>query len=279
MFLGTFLENFRPPRVHWAQISAEKLPRSMLKTCLNTFGNVFRHFENWKFFQFFEVFPSVDPTGCTGHFFPRKLPENKSKTCVETFKIVFGHFWEFNFFSDFFFQVLQISISRLHWARKIRKNYLKQVWTFLITFFGILNFWSHFDSCGFFWVSRVHWADLFSVEIIKQNMPKQCFWERFWRNLKVSQFFHFFVFFASFDHPGCTGQNFLPKKYLEACWKHVWLLLGTFFQAFWTIESFSSFLNFFQVSTLQGKLVIFLTKKTTTEHVENLFEHFWERFW
>ena len=141
-------------------------------------------------------------------------------------------FWtllRIQFFFDFFFQVLQISISRLHWARKIRKNYLKQVWTLLITFFGILNFWSLFDSCGFFWVSRVHWAELFSVEIIKQNMLKQCFWERFWRNLKVSQFFHFFVFFSSFDHPGCTGQKIFSKKNTS---KHVENMFDCFWERF-----------------------------------------------
>ena len=454
-----------------------------------------------KVFPVFWNFSKCRPYRVHWALFSEKIAWKQVQNLCGDFQDCFWTLLRIQFFFDFFFQVLQISIYRLHWARKIRKNYLKQVWTILITFFGILNFLSLFDSCGFFWVSRVHWAELFSVEIIKQNMLKQCFWERFWRNFKVSQFFHFFVFFEIFDHPGCTGQKFFSKKntskhvqnmfdcfwerflgilknwkffvfwsfskfrltrlhwaffseritskqfqnlfghfqehfwtllkfqivfdffsnfskfrpsrvhwalffrekpqnkfktcldtfgnvfgylefwevfaflwnfstslssrvhwpknfekitskhvwtiletfldifenlnsfpflwkffespgctgqrvfpskkssktclnnvfgnvlgdfsttqgalgrnfcrknYLEACWRHVWLPLGTFFQAFWTIESFSSFLKFFQVSTLQGKLVIFLTKKTTSEHIENFFEHFWERFW
>ena len=58
--------------------------------------------KKWKFFHFFEIFPSLDLPGCTEHFFPRKLPQNK-----------FGHFWKrflsglwnfeiFSIFVDFF---------------------------------------------------------------------------------------------------------------------------------------------------------------------------------
>ena len=284
MFLGTFLENFesfevfplfcvfckfRPPRVHWAKIFAENLPRSMLKTCLNTFGNVFRHFEKLKVFPVFWSFSKCRPYRVHWALFSEKIAWKQVQNLCGDFQDYFWTLLSIQFFFDSFFQVLQISISRLHWARKIRKNYLKQVWTLLITFFGILNFWSLFDSCGFFLVSRVHWAELLSVEIIKQNMLKQCFWERFWTILKVSKFFHFFVFFASFDHPGCTGQKILPKKCLEACWKHVWLPLGTFFRAFWTIESFSSFFESFPSFDPPGCT----EQKISIKSPQNLFGH------
>ena len=165
MFLGTFLENFesfevfppfcvfcefRPPRVHWAKIFVEKLPRSMLKTCLNTFGNVFRHFENLKVFPVFWSFSKCRPWRVQWALFSEKIAWKQVQNLCGDFQDYFWTLLRIQFFFDFFFQVLQISISRLHWARKIRKNYLKQVWTLLITFFGILNFWSLFDSCGFF---------------------------------------------------------------------------------------------------------------------------------
>ena len=67
MFLGTFLENFesfevfplfcifcefRPPRVHWAEIFSRKIPQNKFGTCLETFKNVFGHFQEFNFFQF-----------------------------------------------------------------------------------------------------------------------------------------------------------------------------------------------------------------------------------
>ena len=219
----------------------------MLKTCLNTFGNVFRHFEKLKVFPVFWSFSKCRPYRVQWALFSEKIAWKQVQIFCGDFQDYFWTLLRIQFFFDLFFQVLQISISRLHWARKVRKNYLKQVWTLLITFFGILNFWSLFDSCGFFWISRFHWAELFSVEIIKQNMLKQCFWERFWRILKVSKFFHFFVFFASFDHPGCTGQNFLPKntsKHVENMFDCFWeRFFGhfeqlKFFPVFWIFSKF-----------------------------------------
>ena len=231
----------------------------MLKTCLNTFGNVFRHFEKLKVFPVFWSFSKCRPYRVHWALFSEKIAWKQVQNLCGDFQDYFWTLLRLQFFFDFFFQVLQISISRLHWARKIRKNYLKQVWTLLITFFGILNFWSLFDSCGFFWVSRVHWAELFSVEIIKQNMPKQCFWERFWRNLKVSQFFHFFVFFCEFRPPRVHWAKIFAKKNTS---KHVENMFDCFWELFFRhFESFSSFLKFFQVSTLQGKLVIFFNQK------------------
>ena len=213
---------------------------------------MFEHF--WERFQafwkiesfsgFLKFFQVSTLQGALGNFFRENYLKTSSKL-VWRLSRLFLDTLENSIFFDFFFQVLQISISRLHWARKIRKNYLKQVWTLLITFFGILNFWSLFDSCGFFWVSRVHWAELFSVEIIKQNMPKQCFWERFRRNLKVSQFFHFFVFFASFDHPGCTGQKFLPKKLPRSMLKTCLTAFGNVFSGILNNWKFFQFFEFF----------------------------------
>ena len=85
------------------------------------------------------------------------------------------------------------------------------------------------------------------------------------------------MFFASFDHPGCTGQKFLPKNYIEACWKHVWTLLGTFLGILknWM---FSSFLKFFPIWTFQGALGSFFWEnylKTSSKLVWTLLRTFW----
>ena len=74
-----------PPGCTGRNFSPEKIPRGMLKTCLNTFGNVFGHFEKMKVFQFFEVLPSLDFPGCTGQFFLEKITSKQVQN-------LFGHF-------------------------------------------------------------------------------------------------------------------------------------------------------------------------------------------
>ena len=304
------------------------LPKNYLEACwkhvwtlLGTFLGILK---NWKFFQFFEVFPSVDPTGCIRHFFPRKLPENKFKTCVETFKIVFGHFWEFNFFRFFLPSFtnfdLQVALGK--------KNSKKLPQASLDTFDNVFRDFEFLKSFRFLWIFLSLQGSLGRAFFRRNNQAKHAqtmFLGTFLEKFESFAVFPLFCIFCEFRPPRVHwAKIFFQKKYLEACWKHVWLLLGTFFQAFWTIGSFSSFLNFFQVrpsrvhwpkkfdkitsnlvwtllvtfldtfeiskwfrfffelfqvSILQGKLVVFLTKKTTSEHVENLFEHFWEWFW
>ena len=184
----------------------------MLKTCLNTFGNDFGHFEKKSFSIFLKFFQVSTLQGALGTFFSRKTSKQVQN--------LFGYFWKRVWVSlilgSFCISLKFFDFSTLQGAlaKKFRKNHIKTCLDNLGNVFG--HFWK-FEffsiSVELFWVSRVHWAEIFSVEIIKQNMLKQCFWERSWR---------------IFDHPGCTGQKFLPKNYLEPCWKHVWTLLGTF---------------------------------------------------
>ena len=253
-------------------------PKNYLEACwkhvwtlLGTFLGILK---NWKFFQFFEVFPSVDPTGCTGHFFPRKLPENKFKTCVETFKIIFGHSWEFNFFRFFLPSFtnfdLQVALGK--------ENSKKLPQASLDTSDNVFRDFEILKSFRFLWIFLSLQGSLGRAFFRRNNQAKHAqamFLGTFLEIFVSFEVFPLFVFFASFDHPGCTGQKFLPKKYLEACWKRVWLLLGTFFRPFWTIGSFSNFLNFYQVSTLQGALHwAFFFKENISKQVQNLFGHF-----
>ena len=184
----------------------------MLKTSLNTFGKDFGNFEK-KFFSIFLKFFQVSTLqGALGTFFSRKTSKQGQN--------LFGYFWKRVWVSwilgSFCISLKFFDFSTLQGAlaKKFRKNHIKTCLDNLGNVFGYFWKFEFFSiSVELFWVSRVHWAESFSVEKIKQNMLKQSIWERSWR---------------FFDHPGCTGQKFLPKNYLEACWKHVWTLLGTF---------------------------------------------------
>ena len=236
----------------------------MLKTCLNTFGKDFGHFEKKSFSIFLKFFQVSTLQGALGTFFSRKTSKQVQN--------LFGYFWKRVWVSwilgSFCISLKFFDFSTLQGAlaKKFRKNHIKTCLDNLGNVFGYFWKFEFFSiSVELFWVSRVHWAESFSVEKIKQNMLKQSFWERSWR---------------FFDHPGCTGQEFLPKNYLEACWKHVWTLLGTFLGIL-KIESFSSFLKFFQVSTLQGALGTFFREnclKTSSKLVWRLSRLFLDTF-
>ena len=298
MFLGNFSDNFenfkiflffkvfskpRPSRLHWRLFFEEKLLQNRFGKCLDNIRDSFGHFrnieifhffqsfpystlqdalgtkftetitskqvqnmfdcfwerflgilKNWKFFQFFGVFPSFDSAGCTGHVFPKKSPQNNFKTCLDTFRNVFGHFWNFKFFSIFFSNFSRFRPSRVHWAIFFSEKYIKTssklVWKLLRTFldtFRNSNFFDFFSIFSKFRPSRAHWT----------------------------------------------------KNFDKITSKHVWTLLVTILDTFEISNCFRFFFELLQVSTLQGELVNFFHQKTTSEHVENVFEHFWERFW
>ena len=211
-FFSNF-SKFRPSRVHWSLFLTKK-------STSKNFENVFEHFWErfWSFwkkkesFSIFLKFSQVSTLqGALGTFFREKTSKQVQN--------LLGHFWKRVWVSwilrSFCISLKFFDVSTLQGAlaKKSRKNHIKTCLDNLGNVFG--HFWK-FEffsiSVELFRVSTVHWAEFFSVEIIMQHMIKQCFWERFWRILKVSKFFHFFVFFAGFDHPGCTGQKFLPKK-------------------------------------------------------------------
>ena len=230
MFLDTFVISYifnffwffsglDPPGCSGQNLLPKKIPRSMLKICLKTFGNVFAHFEkNERFPIFLKFFQVSTLQDALGNFLSRKNLKTKSKLLWTLLRTILDTFENSKFFR-FFFEFLQVSISRLHWSRKSRKNYLKQVWTLLETFFrgfetlkifpfywkfstsrtlqcalkknfekntskqvwtllesffGILELWNFFHFCGFFLVSRVHWAELFpskkSVKTFSNNV-------------------------------------------------------------------------------------------------------------
>ena len=104
MFLGTFLENFesfevfplfcifcrfRPPRVHWAKIFAEKITSKHVENMFDCFWErFFGQFEKLKVFPVFWNFSKFRPSRVNWSFFLTK------KTTSEHVENLFEHFWE-----------------------------------------------------------------------------------------------------------------------------------------------------------------------------------------
>ena len=54
---------------------------------------------------------------------------------------------------------------------------------------------------------------------------------------------------------------------------------GNDFGLFWNFEKFLIFLKIFEDSTLMEHWAKTIFEIITQKHVQNTFEHFWERFW
>ena len=172
--------------------------------------------------------------------------------------------------------------SRVHWAIFIPEKYLKTsstlVWKllrkFLDTFRNSIFFRFFFEFLQVL-ISRVHW----SRKVRKKSAQNK--FGHFWKCFSGFWKYEIFsVFLNSFDFStlqGALSETFHRKKYLEACWKHVWTLLGTYLGILkkW---KFSSFLKFFPVWTFQGALGSFFWEnylKTSSKHVWTLLRTFW----
>ena len=160
---------------------------------------------------------------------------------------------------------------------KYPQSVLESFWDIfeILKFFGfLLNFqqsWNLFvESPG------CTGQSFFSVKKINQNLLKQCFLERFRTILKNSKFFQFFEVFSK-SRRCRVYLPFFRKKYLKTSSEHVWTLLGNVLDTLEILKFpiFSSFL----LPNLQGALSKNFTGKSTTKHVQNIFDCFWERFW
>ena len=294
-------------------------------TLLGTYLGILK---KWKFSSFLKFCPVWTFQGALGSFFLRKLPQNKFKTCLDTSKNVLDTF-EKSIFFRFFFEFSQNSISRLHWARKVRKKLPQaSLDTFGKVFwdFGTLKF---FRFLWIFFESPVCTGHSVFRRKTQSRHSQTMFLGTFSDNFESFEVFVFLKFFPSFDPPRCTGDFFSKQNYLKTGSKHVWTILGTVldtleilnfsifsnlsltrpssvhcarflpkklppnmfktcliafgnvFWAFWKIEGFSSFLEFFQVSTLQGALGNFFRKnhlKTSSKLVWTLLGKFLHTF-
>ena len=189
-------------------------------------GTYLRILKKWKFSSFLKFFPVWTFQGALGSFFWENYLETSSKlvwTLLRTFWTLLRN----QIFFRFFYEFLQNSISRLHWARKVRKK-LPQA--SLDTFGKVFRDFGTLKSFRVLWIFLSLLCALgtaFSVEKLNQNILKQCFWEHFRTILKFSKFFLFLKFFPSLDPPRCTGDFFSKQNYLKTGSEYVWTILGT----------------------------------------------------
>ena len=224
-----FFPSFDHPRCPGQFFLPKKIPRSMLKTCLNTFGNVFMHFEKKEsfssFLKFFQVWTFQ---GALGIFFLRKLSQNKFETCLDTLKNVFGHFWDFKIFS--FFRIFTSCDLLVALGKKNSRNYLKQVGTLWIRFLRILTIWSFFDFWIFFESPGCTGLSFFRRKNQSKHSQTMIFGNVFGQFWKFRSFSFFQSFFQTSTLQGALAIFFLK----EITSKHVQNMLGHHWEQFWT---------------------------------------------
>ena len=282
-----FFQSFPYSTLHGAlcKIFTEKITSKHVQNMFDCFWERFLGIlKNWSFFQFFGVFPSFDSPGCTGQFFPKKSPQNKFKTCLDTFRKVFGHFRIFKFFR-FFFEFFQVStlegaLVNLFLPKKLPQSMFKTCLNFLGNVFG------QFEKKWKFF----HFSDVFPCFDPPGCTGQYFFPEKFlktsstlvWKLLRTfldtfrnSNFFDFFRISASFDLQGAL----VKKSSKKISSKQIWTLLEMFFGILkkWDFFLFFEFFSTSRPSRMQWPK--FFTGKKTSRHVENMFEHFWERIW
>ena len=242
----------------------------MLKTCLNTFGNVFGHFEKMKVFQFFEVFPSLDFPGCTGQFFLRKLPQNNFETCLDTSKNVLDTF-EKSIFFRCFFEFSQNSISRLHWARKVRKK-LPQA--SLDTFGKVFRDFGTLKTFRVLWIffeSPVCTGHSVFRRKTQSKHSQTMFLGTFSDNFEIFEVFHFFKVFSRPRPSKVHWRLFFETKLSQNRFRTCLDIIRDSFGHFRNNEIFHFFQSF-PYSTLQGALCKIFAEKN---YLETCSKHVW----
>ena len=226
-------------------------------------------------FSIFPIFSFLDPPGCIGQNFCRK---NDLEECWKHDWTLFGTYLGIFINESFpsFWSFSKFRPSRVHWARKNRKN---------ITSSKFGHFWKRFSWFWNFEIFSIFVVFLsrqgalgraFSVEKINQNILKQCFLGSFFDVFENFELLFFLKLFPSLDPPGCTGDFFskeIPQNRFRTCLDNI----RDSFGHLRNIEIFHFFQSF-PYSTLQVALGKNFAKNITSKHVQNMFHCFWERF-
>ena len=251
--LGTFLDTFEIPKLFrfffeffpsfdlQGALGKKRMGEKITsKINLDTFGNVFRDFENLNFFPFFEIFRFLDPPGCTGRsFLPEKTPRSMLKTCLNTFGNVFGHFEKMKVFQFFeVFPSLDLpGCTGQFFLRRLPQNKFE---TCLDTFKNVLdtfeksNFFSIFLRIFTKFDLQVALGKKISEEITSSKFGH--FWKGFWGFWN----FEIFSIFVDFFWVSCVHwkQRFPSKNSIKTFSNNVF---GNIFGQFWKFGSFSFF--------------------------------------
>ena len=254
-----------------------KTSSKLVWTLLRTFWSLLR---NQIFFVFSSNFYKIRSPGCTGQ---ENFGKNYLKQVWTLLERFFGilELWNLFDFCGFFLSLL-CALGTAFSVEKLNHNILKQCfWEHFLTilkiskFFLFLKFFPSLDPprCT---------GDFFS----KQNYPKtgsEHVWTILGTVLDTLEILKFSIFSNLFLTRPSTVHcaKFLPKKLPRNMFKTCLIAFGNVFWAFWKIEGFSSFLEFFQVSTLQGSLGNFFRKnqlKTSSKLVWTLLGKFLDTF-
>ena len=190
------------------------------------------------------------------------------KTFLNLFGNVFGHFgkkWKFFHFSDVFpcFDPPACT-GQNFFPKKYLKTSSTLVWKLLRTFLDTFRnsiFFDFFSNFYKFWSPGCTGQEKFGKIHLRRNLDT---FGNVFGILKNWIFLHFLKFFDFFTLQGALGEFFYRKKYLEACWKQVWTLLGTYLGIL-KIESFPVFWSFSQFGPSRVHRAIFSEKITSKQ--------------
>ena len=273
-----FVDFFWVSCVHWTQRFPSK--NSIKTMFLGTFSD---NFESFEVFRFFKVFSKPRPSKVHWRlFFETKLPQNRFRTCLDNIRDSFGHFRNiefFHFFQSFPYSTPQGALCKIFTQKITSKRVQNMFDCFWERFLGILKNWRFFQFFGVFpSFDSPGCTGQFFPKKSPQNKFKTCLdtFRKVFGHFRVFKFFRFFFrIFPSFDHRGCTGQFVFTEKTTSKHVQNVFELFGERFWAFWKKnESFSIFLTFFLVSTLQRALGKIFFQKNTSKPVQHLFGNF-----
>ena len=236
----------------------------------------------WFFWKFSQTWPSME-------HWAEKIRKNCPKTCSKnvwtllgTISGIFGilkNFW-------FFWKVSKTWHSMKHWAKKNSEKLPQNKFKARVNNFG--NVFGHsleFSKMIFlktFEDTTLHGA--LGKFFFRKNCPKTCskhVWTLLGTILGILGFLKKIDFFENFrrhDPPWSTGHFFFSEKLPQNMFKTRLNTIGNDFGHFWIFEKNLIFLKTFEDWTLHGTLGKKNFWKMAPKHVQNTFEHYWERF-
>ena len=273
---------------HWTK-NFGKLHQNMFKRRLDNFRNDFGHFWNFEnFLTFLKFFADLTLHGTLGrNKFSEKLPQNMFKTRLNTIGNDFGHFWIFEkiliFLKIFADLTLDGKLDKRNFFGKIAPKRVQNTFAhFWKRFWSFLEFESFLIFLKIFAVSTLHGT--LGKKISKKIAPKHVqnkfgqFWERFWAFLEFWKLFDFSESFGRLDPPWNTGQKTFSEKLPQNMFKARLNNFGNVFGHFLNFQNWF-FWKLSKTRPSKEHWANFFFGKIAPKHVQNTFEHYWERFW
>ena len=289
-----FFENIsktRPSMEHWGKKFFENINPNHVQ---NTFGHFSERYwaflEFWKFLIFWKHFEDSTLHGTLGKkkIFWKHYPKTCSKHVWqfwERFR-AFMEFWEFfDFLKTFRRLDFPCNTGQINFLEKLPQNMFKtrsdtfgEHFRLFLEFWKIFDFWKHFED------SNLHGT--LGKKMLRKNNPKTCskhLWTFLGTILGIFGILKIFWFFENVSKTRPSMEHWAKKFFLisypKTCSKHVCALLGNIFGHFWNFETFSIFENISKTRPSMQHWAKKLFGKITPKLVQNMFGHFWERFW